>query len=230
MTQSEKDSLLTEYFSRYVTDHKKEFIEKVLNERTRHLTIVLEDIYQSQNASAVVRTCECMGLQDIHIIENSSKYEINRRVLKGSYKWVDIIRHKGRDRNNTAICFEKLRTQGYKIAVTDPAPDGVSVHELPLDEKIALVMGNELRGTSSYAIEHADVKVNIPMYGFTESLNISVSAAICVNSLLLRLKKAEPEINWRLTEAEKNEIRLRWLRKMIRNVEILEREFLKTIH
>jgi tRNA (guanosine-2'-O-)-methyltransferase len=169
-----------------------------------------------------------MGLQDIHIIENASKYEVNRRVLKGSYKWVDLIRHKGKDRNNTQACFEKLRAQGYKIAVTDPSPDGLSIHEMPVTEKIALVMGNELRGTSSYAIDHADMKVNIPMYGFTESLNISVSAAICLNSLLLRIKNGDG--NWKLTKEEKDDIRLRWLRKMIRNAEIVEREFLKTIH
>jgi tRNA (guanosine-2'-O-)-methyltransferase len=228
MTQSEKDALLTEYFSRYISEHKKNFIEKVLEQRTRYITIVLEDIYQSQNASAVVRTCECMGLQDVHIVENSSKYMVNRRVLKGSYKWVDLIRHKSKDKDNTAGCFQQLRKAGYKIAVTDPSPDGISIHEVPISDKIAIVMGNELRGTSSTAIEQADMKVNIPMYGFTESLNISVSAAICINSLLERIKRSS--IQWSLTENEKNDVRLRWMRKMIRNVDILEREFLKTIH
>lgn len=228
MTASEKNILLTEYFSRYISEHKKNFIEKVLDQRTRHLTVVLEDIYQSQNASAVVRTCECLGLQDLHIIENTSKYEVNRRVLKGSYKWVDVIRHRGKDQDNTLACFEKLRQSGYLIAVTDPDPDGTPIYDLPVNNKIAIVMGNELRGASSCAVKHADVKVHIPMFGFTESLNISVSAAICVSSLLNRIKNSE--VNWELSSGEKNDIRLRWLRKMIRNVEILEREFLKTIH
>ena len=227
MEEKDKHKLLCEYFSRFISDHKKEFIEKVLDQRTRHITMVLEDIYQSQNASAVIRTCECMGIQDVHIIENDSKYTVNRRVLKGSYKWVDLIRHKGKLRNNTEVCFEQLRDRGYKIAATDPSPAGISIHELSVDDKMAIVMGNELHGTSSYALEHADMKINIPMYGFTESLNISVSAAICLNSLVPALRTSE--VKWQLTETEKDEIRLNWLRRMVRNAEIMEKEFMKSI-
>jgi tRNA (guanosine-2'-O-)-methyltransferase len=227
MVEKDKNKLLSEYLSRFISDHKKEFVEKVLDQRTRHITMVLEDIYQSQNASAVIRTCECMGIQDVHIIENDSTYTVNRRVLKGSYKWVDLIRHKGKWRNNTEACYEQLRARGYKIAATDPSPEGVSIHDVSVKDKIAIVMGNELHGTSSFAIDHADMKVRIPMYGFTESLNISVSAAICLNALVPLLRK--DEVPWQLTEAEKEEIKLRWLRKMVRNAEILEKEFLKSI-
>jgi tRNA (guanosine-2'-O-)-methyltransferase len=148
-------------------------------------------------------------------------------VLKGSYKWVDLIRYKGKQTNNTATCFERLRASGYRIAATDPSPEGISIHDVSVHDKIAIVMGNELHGTSSYALEHADMKVRIPMYGFTESLNISVSAAICLNALIPSLRNAE--VNWKLSEAEKEDIRLRWLRKMVRNAEIMEREFLKSI-
>lgn len=227
MEEKDKNKSLSEYFSRFISEHKKNFVEQVLEQRTRHITMVLEDIYQSQNASAVIRTCECMGIQDVHIIENASKYTVNRRVLKGSYKWVDLIRHRGKQRNNTAACFDTLRANGYTIAATDPSPEGVSIHELGVNDKIAIVMGNELHGTSSYALEHADVKINIPMYGFTESLNISVSAAICLNTLIPALRKSD--VNWQLSEAEKDEIRLNWLRKMVRNPEIMEKEFLKSI-
>jgi tRNA (guanosine-2'-O-)-methyltransferase len=227
MQDKDKNKLLSEHLARFISDHKKDFVEKVLDQRTRHITMVLEDIYQSQNASAVIRTCECMGIQDVHIIENDSKYTVNRRVLKGSYKWVDLIRHKGKHRNNTEACFEQLRAKGYRIAATDPSPEGVSIHDVSVDDKIAIVMGNELHGTSSYALDHADMKVNIPMYGFTESLNISVSAAICLNSLVRTLHQQAQ--NWQLTDAEKDEIRLRWFRKMVRNAEIMEKEFLKAI-
>ena len=227
MEEKDKNKLLSEYLSRFISDHKKEFVEKVLDQRTRHITMVLEDIYQSQNASAVIRTCECMGIQDVHIIENDSKYTVNRRVLKGSYKWVDLIRHKGKHRNNTQVCYELLRSQGYIIAATDPSPEGVSIHEVSVKDKIAIVMGNELHGTSSYALDHADMKVRIPMYGFTESLNISVSAAICLNTLVPLLRNEQ--LQWQLTAPEKDEIRLRWLKKMVRNAEILEKEYLKSI-
>src|SRR5258707_4074624 len=151
-----KEQLLTNHFSQYVTEHKKNFIEKVLSERTRHVTLVLEDIYQSQNASAVLRTCECLGLQDVHIIEDEAKYSVNKRVLKGANKWIDLHRYKMKGFNNTEICFRKLREQGYQILVTDPSPNGASVNDIAVDQKIALVMGNELKGTSRYALDHAD--------------------------------------------------------------------------
>jgi tRNA (guanosine-2'-O-)-methyltransferase len=223
----EKERLVTGFLGQYISDKRKEIMERVLSERTRYITIVLEDIYQSQNASAVVRTCECMGLQDIHIIEDESKYSTNRKVLKGSDKWVDLIRYKEKKANNAANCFKALRNAGYKIYATDPSPDGLSIDEIQLDQKIALVMGNELRGTSAQALDQADAKVNIPMYGFTESLNISVSAAICLNTLIPKLRKSTTD--WRLTDQEKKYLRLKWYRSSVRKSELLEREFLRTI-
>lgn len=227
MDEGTKNSLLINHFSQYISDHKKEFLDQVLNQRTRHITMVLEEIYQSQNASAVIRTCECMGIQDIHIVENEVKYSVNRRVLKGSYKWVDLIKYKGKEQSGAAMCFAQLKKEGYKILVTDPSPDGVSIYDLPVHEKMAVVMGNELHGTSEFALSQADMKVRIPMYGFTESLNISVSAAICLNTLVPKMRASE--VQWQLSNEEKEEIRLRWLRRMMKRPEIMEREFLKSI-
>jgi tRNA (guanosine-2'-O-)-methyltransferase len=227
MDEEKRNHLLTEHLANYITDHKKDFVNLVLNQRTRHVTIVLEEIFQSQNASAVIRTCECMGLQDIHIIENEVKYAINRRVLKGSYKWVDLIKFRTREKSGTEQCFDELKRKGYTILVTDPSPDGKSIYDVPVDSKLAIVMGNELHGTSPYALAHADEKVHIPMHGFTESLNISVSAALCLQAVLPRLRQSS--VIWQLSEAEKDFIRLQWYRKMVRRVEIIEREFLKTL-
>ncbi|MBK7653596.1 MAG: RNA methyltransferase [Flammeovirgaceae bacterium] len=225
MDEITRNKLLINHFSTYLTDHRKEVVEQVLNFRTRHITLVLEEIYQPHNASAVIRTCECMGIQDIHFIENEVKYEVNKRVLKGSHKWIDLIKYK--EKNAVATCFNHLKSQGYKILVTDPSPDGVSIHDVPIDNKIALVMGNELHGTSAFALSQADMKVHIPMYGFTESLNISVSAAMCLNTLIPKLHKSE--VGWQLSETEKEDIRFRWIRKMMKRPEIMEREFLKSI-
>lgn len=225
MDEITRNKLLINHFSTYLTDHRKEVVEQVLNFRTRHITLVLEEIYQPHNASAVIRTCECMGIQDIHFIENEVKYEVNKRVLKGSHKWIDLIKYK--EKNAVATCFNHLKSQGYKILVTDPSPDGVSIHDVPIDNKIALVMGNELHGTSAFALSQADMKVHIPMYGFTESLNISVSAAICLSTLISKLHKSE--VGWQLSETEKEDIRFRWIRKMMKRPEIMEREFLKSI-
>jgi len=222
-----KEQLIISHFNQYVSDHKKEFIEKVLDERTRYVTLVLEDIYQSQNASAVLRTCECLGIQDVHIVEDESKYSVNKRVLKGANKWLDLHRYKMKGFSNADICFRKLRDMGYKILVTDPSPDGISINDIALDQKMAVVMGNELHGTSDFALAHADQKIFIPMHGFTESFNISVSAAIILNTLLTKLRVSD--VDWKLTAAERADIRLRWLRKIVRRSDLIEQQFLKTI-
>lgn len=224
---TDKEILLTNHLSQFVSDHKKEFVDRVLNERTRYVTIVLENIYQSQNASATLRTSECMGLQGVHIVENTAKYELNIRVLKGADKWLELHRYRTRGINNTEACFAKLKSEGYKIYVADPAEDGIPIDELNVDQKIALVFGNELRGVSDYAIENADGKMKIPMYGFTESLNISVSVAISLNTIMKKLR--ESEVDFHLTEEEKRLIRLEWFKKIVKRSDLLEREFLRTI-
>jgi tRNA (guanosine-2'-O-)-methyltransferase len=218
-----QQQLITDHLGQYISDHKKDFIEKVLDERTRHITVVMEDIYQSQNASAVVRTCECMGVQDVHIIENQSRYSVNPRVLKGANKWVDLIRYKDKKANNTETCFQELRRNGYRILAADPSPACVSLNDIPVEERLAIVMGNELKGTSGYALDHADERVRIPMYGFTESLNISVSAAICLNTLLTKVRRSETD--WSLSPEEKSEVRLKWYRNVVRRSELIEHEF-----
>lgn len=225
---SRQEQLLFDHLSQFVSDHKKEFIEKVLLQRTRHVTVIVEDIFQSQNASAVIRTCECMGLQDVHIVENKSQYHFNTRVLKGADKWLDLIRHRLKDHNNTESCFKQLRDNGYTIYVADPSDDGISVHDIdPGTNKLALVFGNELRGVSPYALSHADAKIKIPMFGFTESLNISVSVAICLNSVMTKLRSNGNDIG--LTTEEKEAIKLIWYKKIVKRSGIIEREFLRTI-
>ena len=223
MTDGQHDSL-TLFLGQYLSDNKRQLIEQVLSLRTRYITVVLEDIYQSQNGSAVVRTCECMGLQDVHVVENTSRYAVNKRVLKGANKWTDIVRHNAKGKDNAALCFDRLRSSGYTIYVTDPS-GGRSIHDIPVDHKIALVMGNELRGASPLALDQADEKVTIPMFGFTESLNISVSAAICLNTLVPKLRTSDQP--WQLSETEKEVLRLKWYKKCLRNADLLEKEFWK---
>lgn len=225
---TDEETKIFNHLAQFVSDHKKTFIEKVLEQRTRYVTVVLENIYQSQNASAAVRTCECMGLQDVHIVEDTAKYHLNIRVLKGSYKWMDLHRYRDRKKNNIAVCYERLRKDGYRIFVADPAEDGISIDDLDVSAgKIALVFGNELHGASPYSLAHGDQKVRVPMFGFTESLNVSVSVAICLNSLLQKLRRSDFPIG--LSAEEKRIVRLSWYRKIVRRSEVVEREFLRTI-
>lgn len=221
------ERLVYQHLGQFVSEHKKQGIEKILEYRTRYITVVLEDVFQSQNASAAIRTCECMGLQDIHMVENLSKYTINPKVLRGSNKWVDIHHHAAKKKHNTLACIEKLKAGGYSLLVTAPDEDGVSIHDIAVcPKKIALLFGNELRGVSREALRHADQKIKIPMYGFTESFNISVSVAICLNVMVTRLH--DEKINWRLSDDEKDQLRLRWYRKIVRKSSLIEREYLRT--
>jgi tRNA (guanosine-2'-O-)-methyltransferase len=216
---------LVDYLLRYITDHKKQLMDKVLDERTRHIAIVLEDIFQPQNASAVVRTCDCFGIQDIHVIENKNKYTINPDVTLGSSKWVDIIKYNNPDKNNTKDCFETLKRNGYKVIATSPHKNDVNLDQLPLGEKIALVFGTEKDGLSEEALAYADGFVKIPMVGFTESLNISVCAAITIHHLTHKLKQSN--VNWKLSDDEKDAIKIKWIRKIIKKSELIEQEYVK---
>ena len=222
-----QDYLLLEHLALYVTDHKKQFIDKVLGQRTRHLTVVMEDIYQSHNASAVVRTCEGMGIQDIHIIENNSSYEVNRKVLKGSNKWVDLIRYKEKDKLNTQRCLQSLKDNGYRILALDPEAGSIPLQEVDAaSQKCALVFGNELKGLSPYVLEHCDQRVHIPMQGFVESYNISVSVAVSLTILMSKLRENNVSIN--LSTEEKDSLKMLWYRKIVRRSEVIAREFLRT--
>lgn len=213
---------LIEYLSQFVSDTRKAKMEQVLENRTRHITIVLEDLYQPHNASAVLRSCDIFGVQDIHIIENNNAYTVNKDIAMGSPKWLNLHKYRKAE-NNSLDCIQKLKAKGYRIVATSPHKNGYELKDLPVDKPLALVFGTELTGISDTVREHADEFVMIPMYGFTESFNISVSAALCLHSTVERLHQTN--VNWHISEEEKEELRLHWLRKSISRVEILEKDF-----
>ncbi len=221
----EDSRALLEFLSQYVSEGKKEAMEKVLDSRTRHLTIVLEDIYQPQNASAVVRSCDCFGVQDLHVIENENDYTLNPRVVHGASKWVDIISYNEGD-HNSSDCFTRLKLDGYRLIGMVCEPEARSIYELPVDNPVALVFGTEKDGISAVAREYCDELITIPMYGFTESFNISVSAALAMS--ILSQKIFNSELPWHLSEQERQELKLRWSRKVVHRSDILEKEFLKS--
>lgn len=203
-------------------------MEEKLDQRTRYMTVVLEDVYQPQNASAVVRTSECLGIQDVHIIENHTDYQVNKYVLRGSHQWMNVVRYRKKGEDNAAACINTLRENGYRIYVTDPDPTATPIDQLDMTAgKIALVFGNELRGASHTVLAQADGKVTIPMYGFTESFNLSVSVAICLHSLLSRLRQTD--VDYALTADERDALKLMWYRKIIRNAPMVEKRFLRSI-
>lgn len=208
----------------FASENKNTLFEKIIQYRTRYITVVLEDIYQSHNASAVLRTCDCFGIQDVHIIENNNKFEINPDVALGSTKWLNLFKYNN-DEKNTFDAFRKLKTLGYRIVATTPYKNDCNLEELNLDSKIALVFGTELNGLSEEAIKYADEFVKIPMYGFTESFNISVSAAIILHYLTEKLRASDQ--HWKLNEEEIIDVKLNWVKNVVKSSDMIEKRLFK---
>jgi tRNA (guanosine-2'-O-)-methyltransferase len=218
-------SALLAYYKEFITRERWQRFNDVIRNRTRYITVVLEDIFQPHNASAVLRTCDCFGIQDVHIIENDNDYEINPDVALGSDKWLSIHKYNSSG-YNTPQCYNHLRSKGYRIVATTPHKHGSELGELDLHTgKIALIFGTEYEGLTENAIEDADEYVRIPMYGFTESFNISVTAALSLYDLTGRLRNSE--LDWTLSEGEALEVRLDWCRRSVKKWQLLESDFLK---
>lgn len=232
---------LIDHMSGFVTESRLEGFHRVLDQRTRYMTVLLEDIYQAQNASAVIRTCECVGIQDVHIVEESNEYEVNPDVAVGSNLWLNIHHFNSGVPLDSALhnrkpgrkggiyitrAVEALRKQGYRIVATSPHKEGKTPETFELDKgKAAFMFGTELEGLTDSALELADEYIQIPMVGFTESYNISVSAAVIMYNL--RKKLEQSSIQWRLKEEEKAPILLNWLRASIKMGKQIEDKFLK---
>jgi tRNA (guanosine-2'-O-)-methyltransferase len=223
MTPVYKRELL-QFFLGFVSENKQQLFNRLIQFRTRHITVVLEDIYQPHNASAVLRTCDCFGIQDVHIIENRNRYQVNPDVALGSAQWLTMMRYNNGD-HNTLRCLEALHASGYLLAATTPHEQDVIIDEMPIDKKTALLFGTELRGLSDEALRMADLFVRIPMFGFTESFNISVSAALCLYPVVRQMHRSG--IDWHLSEEEQLDVLLSWARNVVREPDLLEKEFIR---
>lgn len=217
-----KEKLIS-YLESFISQNRVAVINKIINNRTRYISVVLEDIYQAQNASAVLRSCDCFGIQDVHIIENNNKYQVNPDVSLGSDKWLSLYKYSGKE-NNTLTAIQKLRIDGYRIVATMPGKHDELLENFDLTAgKTALFFGTELKGLSQDVIDHADEFVKIPMYGFTQSFNISVSAAIILYHLTEKLRTSS--LNWQLEKNEMLNLKLQWYKNSIKKAEMIEKEF-----
>lgn len=214
---------LTAHFERFIMPERIARVREVLENRTRHLCLVLEDIYKSQNSSATLRTCDALGIQDVHIIENHSPFLLDSNVTLGSCQWTTLHRYRESGGNNTQACFAALRAQGYRIVATVPGVGSQSLEEIGLESKCAFVFGNEEKGLSAAAIEGADTCLSLPMYGFTQSYNISVSVGIVLMHMTRNARAAG--VDWQLTDEEKDALTLEWYRTMVRGDDIIEKQF-----
>ncbi|MBT4774299.1 MAG: RNA methyltransferase [Crocinitomicaceae bacterium] len=214
---------LFEYMFEFLTEERKERFISVVNNRTRHVTVVLEDLFQMHNASAVLRSCDCFGIQDAHIIENRNEYKLNKEIDMGSTKWLHVNKYSEKE-NNTIDCINHLKSQGYTIYATTPQANNTAINKIPLKNKIALLFGTELTGLSETALKHADGLAHIPMYGFTESFNISVSAALVLSELSARLRTEN--ISFELTSEEKTALLFEWTMKTVKSSHKIKNRYL----
>ncbi len=217
---------LIQYLSRFITKERFSLFNKNIQDRTKYMTVVLEDIYQPHNASAVLRSCDCFGVQDVHIIENENEYSVNPDVALGSSKWLNLYKYNEFE-NNTLSTIHTLKEKGYRIIATTPHTNDVNLENFDVSKgKFALMFGSERPGLSDIAMNNADEFLKIPMYGFTESFNISVSAAIVLHHLSLKLRQSD--INFKLTNIEQEEITLEWLKRSIKDSESIINKYLQT--
>lgn len=222
---NELRSNLINKLSDIINDERIERLQEVLNQRTRYLTVVLDDIFLAQNSSAVIRTCECIGIQNLHIIEDRNTHKTNRDVVKGSAKWVKLNHYE--NRKGRIDCIDNLKQQNYKIVAMTLSEGSIPLEELPLSEKLALCFGCEETGLDKKIEDNADYKVQIPITGFTQSYNVSVSAGISLYYLYNKIKDTEQD--WKLSDTEKEELLIDWLSKSTPTGQALLNKYKKEI-
>jgi tRNA (guanosine-2'-O-)-methyltransferase len=208
------DLKLLEYLETYLTDNRRARFNKVLEQRTKHFTVATEDVYQLHNSSAVIRSCDVFGIQEVYIVEEVNSKRIDREIAMGAQKWVDLHRY-----NTVKSCITDLKAKGYQIVATTPHVEGNDLIDFDITKKSCFFFGRETEGLSQHVIDEADCFLKIPMVGFTESLNISVSAAIILQQVTAQLRKST--LKWQLTEKELIEKRFDWVKKTIKNYDAI---------
>jgi tRNA (guanosine-2'-O-)-methyltransferase len=218
-----QDERLLHFLQSFITENKKMRMEQVLRQRTRYIVVVLENVIDEHNVEAVVRSCECTGVQDVYIITEGKGFKPARGILRGADKWTTLIRYQDNGGQATLSCLQHLRQRGYQIVVTLAEGPACSPEELPMDKPLAICFGQEKTGISRLLYDHADTFLKIPMTGFTESFNVSVAAGIILYTLTRLLRHST--VNWQLTEAEKRYLRFEWTWKCLQQPDLLVKEF-----
>ena len=226
LTPSEKDTLL-DYLLTYLTPQRIKRFKQVLNYRTRHLTLVAEDTFRDHNASALIRTCDCFGIQDMHIIEENNAFHIATGMAKGAEKWVDKYFYNDQE-DNVQTCIDRLKDHDYRIIATTPHKTDKNPENFDIQKPAALFFGKEKEGLAPQIMDQADDYIKIPMVGFTESFNISVSAAIILHTLTNKLHHRD-DIDWKLNNAEILDIKIDWCLKTIQNSSHIAARFLEEL-
>ena len=216
---------LVKYLKRFAADERRQLFETKIQERTQHLSIVLENIFQGRNISASIRSADCFGVQDVHVIENDNIFNDDAEVSMGAEKWITIKRY-NQKKHNSIEAIKNLKSKGYQIIATTPHNTDCNLYDLDITQKkIALFFGSEVKGCSKETLTLADKKMKIPMYGFTESYNISVAVSLCLQHLTYKMRQSN--LKWRLPIEEQDKTMLQWLRNSIKAAAEIEKEYLR---
>ncbi|MBC6998655.1 RNA methyltransferase [Cytophaga sp. FL35] len=203
---------LLEFLEGFISEERKQRFIDILQDRTKLITVAMEDVYQLHNTSAVIRSCDIFGVQEAHVIENRFGKRLDKKIAMGAQKWVDVHRYK-----TTTECIDSLKTRGYKVIATSPHYDSCDLNDFEITEKTAFFFGTEREGLTDEVLEKSDGFLKIPMLGFTESLNISVAVAIILHQLSAQLRTTN--LDWKLTEEEILDKRIDWTKKSIKSID-----------
>ncbi len=206
------DHDLLAYLEGYLTEERKQRFLEVLHQRTKHITVAIEDVYQLHNTSAIIRSCDVFGVQEVHVVEDRFGKRLDKNIAVGAEQWVDVTRYR-----NTTSCISALKEKGYQIIATTPHNDSTLLSDFFPSEKSAIFFGTEKEGLSEEVMKQADGFLKIPMVGFSESLNVSVSAAIIIQAVAHKIRNSD--VKWQFSEFEMLEKRLDWTKKSIKDVE-----------
>ena len=224
---TKKNHELIKYLKTFISEDRYKLFKKKIDERTQHITVVLEDIFQSRNIAASIRSADCFGIQNVHIIENQNIFQDDTEVSLGASKWIDINRY-NQKKENTVNAITKLQKKGYQIIATTPHNADIELFDLDISKKkTAIIFGSEINGCSENALKLADQKMTIPMYGFSESFNISVSVSLCLQHLVYKMRKSK--IDWKINKKEQNEIVLRRLKNSLKSSTRIEARYLENL-
>ena len=216
---------LVQYLKEFVVDERRELFEEKIQQRTKHITVVLENIFQGRNISASIRSADCFGVQDVHVIENDNIFNDDSEVSMGADKWVTTTIY-NQEEDNTTKAIKKLKEEGYQVIAATPHNTDCDLYDIEINEqKIALIFGAEVRGCSEQTLKLADKRMRIPMYGFTESFNISVSVSLSLQHLTYKMRNSA--VNWKMSQDQQDETLLQWLRNSIKSSTQIEEKFLK---
>lgn len=217
-----EDAYVLQEFYKIITPNKVGLFEKIAPQRSRHLVVGLENIQQDHNASAIMRTMDCLGFQELHLIEKNNNYQFQRDIALGAARWLDVMQHQ-QEPEPVLDSIAHLRQKGYRIVATSPHIKASTPQNIDLTQPIALFFGAEKHGISEELSANADAFLHIPMHGFTESFNLSVSAALVLSAMRTRLEASS--MNWLLSPEAQTELKISWCERILNGGPELAQKF-----